>query len=206
MHTSSFVDEKVSACSAARPVKPNRLLLPALLIGATAAGLGCRDVTLTGADPRVPPPAASVSAVASAPASRNAVKNGVKSGMLDCASLAYDSVTATIDRWGGVLHMGPHALAIPPGALEEPVIITAIAPQDTVDLVRLQPEGLVFAKPVSLTLSYKNCFLDTSKQDVRIAHLSDSLQMIEYVPSTDTRHLKQVTGSLQHFSNYAIAW
>src|SRR5213592_3228069 len=65
-------------------------------------------------------------------------------GLLWCSVLLYDSVTATIGPAGGTLQVGPHALSVPSGALDAPVTITAVAPADTANHVRLRPEGLTF--------------------------------------------------------------
>jgi len=51
---------------------------------------------------------------------------------------------------------------------------------------------------------YGNCrVISQSKQ---IAYTTDSLIILQYVPSSDTPTAKLVTGQLSHFSNYAIAW
>src|SRR2546425_10673968 len=69
---------------------------------------------------------------------------------------------------------------------------------------RAPAEGLAFSRPAVLTMSYGNCkVIPQSKQ---IAYTTDSLVILQYVPSSDTPTAKLVTGRLSHFSNYAIAW
>ena len=102
--------------------------------------------------------------------------------------------------------MGPHALSVPAGALDAPVTITAVAPSDSVSHVRLQPEGLTFQRPASLTLSYASCDLLGVPLPKRIVYTSDSLVTLEYVPSVDDAASRTVTGRLRHFSDYAVAW
>jgi hypothetical protein len=102
--------------------------------------------------------------------------------------------------------VGPHALAIPPGALATAVSITADAPSGSVNQVRFQPEGLVFGQPASLTLSYANCNLLGSIGPKQIAQTTDALTILEYLPSVDNLATQTVTGQHQHFSDYAIAW
>ncbi|HUL04145.1 MAG TPA: hypothetical protein VLV16_13070 [Gemmatimonadales bacterium] len=127
-------------------------------------------------------------------------------GLLKCTPLPYDSVTQTVGWDGGIIHVGPHTLSIPAGALRAPVTITAVVRSDTVNAVRFGPEGLTFQQPASLTMSYGNCSLVTWLLPKRIAYASDDLKILEYLPSLDILSLKRVTGSLQHFSVYAVAW
>lgn len=127
-------------------------------------------------------------------------------GLLRCSPLAADSATQTIGSDGGTLYVGAHRLTVPAGALPGPVTITAVAPADTVNTVRFQPEGLVFLRPASLTMSYANCDVRGSLVPKRIAHTSDALVTLEYLVSVDDLLSRTVTGQLQHFSTYAIAW
>jgi hypothetical protein len=87
-------------------------------------------------------------------------------------------------------------------------LISAEAPVGTVNSVRLFPEGLKFAagKPAQLTLSYGNCPLLGQVLPKRIAYTTDLLQILSYVLSVDDLLHKRVTGSLEHFSRYAVAW
>src|SRR5206468_12137398 len=62
--------------------------------------------------------------------------------LLTCSPLAADSATQTIGDSGGTIYVGPHTLTIPPGALNDTVTITAVAPADTVNRVQFQPQGL----------------------------------------------------------------
>ena len=130
------------------------------------------------------------------------------SGLLACDPLPYASASATIGAEGGTLVVGPHRLTVPAGALSSPVLISGEAPVATVNSVRLQPEGLQFAagKPATLTLSYANCSLLGSLLPKRIAYTSDLLAILSYVPSLDDLLDRTVSGSLAHFSRYAIAW
>jgi CheY-like chemotaxis protein len=170
-----------------------RLLRAALLGAGAVLLLSCADPSPLGVDPRAglfglpdltPPPV----------------------GLLQCTPLAYDSVTQTVGPEGGTLAVGPHTLSIPAGALDTAVSITAVAPPDTVNAVRFAPEGLTFQEPVLLTMSYANCDLLGSLLPKRIAYTTDALQILEYLASVDETWTQTVTGQLQHFSEYAIAW
>src|SRR6266581_4494463 len=87
-----------------------------------------------------------------------------------------------------------------------PTTITAVVRSDTVNVVRFQPQGLQFDRPASLTMSYANCGLLGSLGPKEIAHTTDRLEILSYLPSVDAPAARTVTGQLQHFSDYAIAW
>lgn len=127
-------------------------------------------------------------------------------GLLSCSPLPYDSTTETIGPDGGVLQVGPHRLFIPAGALTDTVTITAVAPSDTVNRVQLQPEGLQFSRPAWLNMSYANCSLLGQLLPKRVAYTTDALVILEYLLSFDNFFTQRVTGRVNHFSNYAIAW
>ena len=161
-------------------------LAGAVLVGAAVTLFGCRD-----SEPLAPHPA-------------DLLFGPV--GLLGCSPLPADSVTLTIGPEGGTLDVGAHRLTVPAGALFEPVAITAIAPTGTVNQVRFQPEGLVFARSAALTMSYANCDVLGSLLPKRVAYTSDALGILEYLPSIDNVFARRVTGRVQHFSTYAIAW
>jgi hypothetical protein len=127
-------------------------------------------------------------------------------GLLQCTPLPYDSATQTIGPEGGSIQAGPHVLRIPSGALADSVTITMVAPSDTVNRVRFQPEGLTFASPARLSMSYANCSLLGQLLPKRIAYTTDALVVLQYLLSIDDVLAQRVTGQVNHFSNYAIAW
>lgn len=131
---------------------------------------------------------------------------GTLTGLLTCDPLSYDSTTQLVGPQGGVILVGPHRLTIPAGALSDTVSITAVVRSEDVNEVRFQPEGLQFAQPAQLSMSYANCGLVPSLLPKRIAHTSDLLDILEYVTSVDNVLARRVTGSLEHFSGYAVAW
>ncbi len=124
-----------------------------------------------------------------------------------CSPRPYDSVTATVGPGGAVLAVGPHTLVFLPNSLDTAVTITAVAPSDTVSRVRLSPAGLTFHQPVLLVMSYATCNLLGSTQALNIAYMTpDLLQVLSYLPSLADADSKTVTGHLNHFSDYAVAW
>jgi len=127
-------------------------------------------------------------------------------GLLNCSPLPYDSVTRVIGPKGGTIRVGPHKLSIPKGALTQKVSITAVAPSDTVNRIRFEPTGLTFLRNASLTMSYANCDLLGLLLPKRIAHVSDALDILDFLVSVDDLRAWKVTGRLPHFSQYAVAW
>ncbi len=128
-------------------------------------------------------------------------------GLLRCTPLPAASASKVIGPAGGSLQVGPHVLRIPAGALTRSVTIRAEAPSDVVNSVRLFPEGLQFTKVgASLTMSYANCNLLGRLTPKRIAYTTERLTILSYLLSIDNTLKKQVTGRLEHFSRYAVAW
>ncbi len=166
-----------------------RFLIP--LAPALVVALSCQAPAPTAADRQI---AAAMAGSSSSP------------DLLQCRPLDYDSVTQVIGPGGGDIRVSKHVLSIPGGALTGWVSITVVAPSDTVNRIQFQPEGLVFRKPVELTMSYANCNIDPSAQPTRIAYLDASGAIVEYVPSADDVIGKKVIGLLSHFSEYATAW
>ena len=170
-----------------------RRLFLTLLAGASAALQGCQEPSPVAPDE--PEPQALLGLPLPEP-----------TGLLTCSPLPYDSTTQMIGPEGGTIYVGPHRLSVPAGALDAPVTITAVAPSDNVNRVQFQPEGLVFEQPAYLRMSYANCNLLGSLAPKRIAYVDDALTILYYLLSYDSPWTKTVTGRLEHFSEYAIAW
>jgi len=176
-------------------MKARRLIAPVLLL---VAALACTDRTPTSvpAVPAVPAPDASLIGSLLAP-----------TGLLKCSDLPYDAETKTIGPLGGTISAGPHWLTIPPGALSAPTSITMTAPTGLgVNAVKFQPQGLQFRTPAALTMSYANCSLLGKVLPKRIAYTDDNLNILYYLLSLDNILSKRVTGKVNHFSDYVIAW
>ncbi|MEP6573637.1 MAG: hypothetical protein ABJD11_13110 [Gemmatimonadota bacterium] len=133
---------------------------------------------------------------------------GIGGNLLSCTPLPFASTRQVVGPAGAVLHVGPHLLRIPAGALSQPVMITAEAPVGRTNSVTLEPHGLVFASghPAELTLSYSNCSLLGRMLPKRVAYTTDLLQILNYLLSLDDPFHTHVTGFIQHFSRYAVAW
>jgi hypothetical protein len=182
-------------------MKTTRLLLCALLAGTITVGLSCADSSPLAADPQAAKPQGDLINLPGLP--------DILPGLPDlvaCSPLPYASRTQTIGPAGGRIRVGPHELWVPAGALVSQVAITAVAPSSTVRQVEFQPEGLIFLRPAFLTMSYANCNLLGLLLPKRIAYTTDALEIIEYLLSLDHPPSQTVTGRLDHFSVYAVAW
>jgi hypothetical protein len=172
-------------------MKATRLVVVALCL---SLALACGDHTPTA--PATPAPQADLIGSLLAP-----------TGLLKCSALPSASDTETIGPLGGVLVAGPHSLIIPPGALSAPTRITMTVPSGLgVNAVKFAPEGLRFNAPASLTMSYSNCSLLGKILPKRIAYTDDNLNILTYLLSLDNLLSKRVTGKVNHFSDYVIAW
>ncbi len=165
----------------------------ALAVAVTVCTLAC-DPSPVGIE--LPPPALQASRLQS---------QATAGSLVRCTPLPYDSVTQAIGPEGGTLTVGIHKLVVPPLALTNTVNITAVAPSDTVNLVRFGPNGLVFQHPAFLVMSYANCKVRLIDSP-RIAQVTDGLDLLAYVLSLNDFLTKRVIGQLNHFSGYAMSW
>ena len=136
------------------------------------------------------------------------VTSAVKGVLLTCRPLPYASDVETIGPAGGVLRVGPHTLAIPPGALSQRVVITAEAPVSKYAQVTFSPHGLRFTNNVkpSLTLSYAHCDGLLSLVKPKIVYVDEDLKILEWLLSTNLGFYKSVSAPLSHFSSYMVAY
>lgn len=133
---------------------------------------------------------------------------GLLKGLLYCRPLASESVSEVIGPRGGTIKMGPHTIYFPPNALSRNVTITAEVVSDSVNSVRLLPEGLRFAKgrPATLTLSYSNCAPLARLVPKRIVYTNEHLGILQILQSLDNILSRKVSAPLEHFSRYAVAY
>ena len=195
------------------------LIVLGVLAGAAVLVSSCREASPVGVDARTPTVMAGRGTHdgddGGDPAEPPDDEDEASDSLVACRPLPYDSVTQTIGPEGGVIEVGRNWLVVPSGALTAPVTITAVAPSDTVAMVRFQPEGLHFQKSTLLVLAYDNCRIPRTVTP-RIALVTDAFQVIDFltpvnIPPNDHRFKRahgkqQVIGELQHFSNYAVAW
>ncbi|HEY7613424.1 MAG TPA: hypothetical protein VH764_10555 [Gemmatimonadales bacterium] len=131
--------------------------------------------------------------------------NGLKDlRLLSCSQQQYVAVTKVVGPAGGTVVVGSHRLVIPAGALARNYTIRAEQVPYRVNSVRFSPEGLKFARPAKLTLSYANCSPLLLLK--RVVYTDELLRILELIPSLDNLRTKTVTGDIRHFSRYAVAW
>jgi hypothetical protein len=175
-------------------MKAARCLVVVLVVCALVFSSGCGDRMPTAPQPSAP----SADLIGSLLGA---------TGLLQCSNLPYATTTQTIGSGGGTLSVGPHTLVIPPGALAKPTTITMTLPTGLgVNAVQFQPTGLKFQKPAALTMSYANCSLLGKLLPKQIAYTTDNLQILYYLLSLDNLFGKYVTGQVNHFSTYVVAW
>ena len=175
-----------------------RKSLLALAAATTLVATSCGDA------PVAPSPDAAPSFTVSVAPELLSGVTSVLDPFVTCRALPLTSVTKLIGSDGGVIVAGPFALTVPRGALTGNVSITAKVVPGTVNRVHFEPAGLRFSKPTILAMSYANC--QVSPAPKRIAYVSDSLDVLEYLPSYDSQLLRTVFGVVEHFSDYVIAW
>lgn len=131
---------------------------------------------------------------------------GVVDELLTCRVDETVTSTKVIGPDGGTIHVGPHSLHIPSGALTQSVEITATAPAG--DRVELQflPHGLQFQRRTALRMSYAECGLVRGLL-LRIAYVDPETESIlEVLPSVPDLLRQQVYGTTDHFSSYMLAY
>lgn len=132
---------------------------------------------------------------------------GLVGSLLTCEAQPFAANQAWIGPDGGILRLGSNALVVPRGALTHTVLIRAEIPSDPVASIRFLPEGLEFERSAYLTMSYRHCNLVAGLlTPKRIAYTTEGLQILEFVPTWDNVWTRTVTGRLDHFSRYAVAW
>jgi hypothetical protein len=127
-----------------------------------------------------------------------------KTALLMCQLQEYSVTTAVIGPQGGQISVGNHTLTIPQNALSAEVTITAEQVEGAVSSVRFSPEGLLFAVPAELVLSYNNCA--NVQRSKRVVYTDEKLNILELTPSLDVTSNRQVRGLINHFSRYAVAY
>ena len=183
-------------------MKATRILLVAALAFVVA---NCADQGPLGVTADQPTSGAAVKVTA---ARQNDLLGGLLQGLglLKCSPLPKTTATANIGPMGGSLTVGPHTFSVPAGALSQTVTITASLSADTVNAITFKPEGLQFARPASLTMSYANCSLLGILVPKKIVYTNDSYGILSVLFSLDNILARRVTGQVWHFSHYAVAW
>ena len=128
----------------------------------------------------------------------------ISPSLLSCSPQSYQSTSRVVGSKGGKIKVGSHVLTIPAGALSHDVTIVAEQLTGTVNSVRFGPEGLTFAQPAELTISYANCTSVESPK--KVVYTDERLKLLEVLSSDDKPQTKVVISPIDHFSRYAVAY
>jgi hypothetical protein len=132
------------------------------------------------------------------------IPQGAADVLLACTPQKYLVRSEVVGRKGGEVKVGKHVLRIPAGALSRDVRIVAEQITGPVNSVRFSPEGLKFARPAELTMSYDNCAAVASPKG--IVYTTERLSILEPLFSLDYAKYEYVTSPIEHFSRYAVAY
>jgi hypothetical protein len=132
------------------------------------------------------------------------VPQGSTDVLLACAPQTHLVRSEVVGPKGGEVKVGKHVLRIPAGALSRNVRIVAEQVTGPINSVRFSPEGLKFARPADLTLSYDNCAAVSSPKG--IVYTSERLSILQRLFSLDYPKYEYVTSRIDHFSRYAVAY
>lgn len=169
-------------------------------VAACSNGVGLPSAPDQGYNGFVPPSASQ------GPGSSQVTSGGTT--LVYCKPFDEASKSATIGILGGTIKVGPHTLVVPPGSLLTPRTITArIMKNDYSHSVVFAPEGLRFVVPALLTLSYSGCDKQTMQRPLKVVYTTDLLdKILSLLPSINNPFNETTTGTIEHFSRYAIAY
>ena len=105
--------------------------------------------------------------------------------LLTCTEQPYAKASKVIGPEGGTIVVGSHKLFVPKGALNQKVQITAE-----------QVRGSAVTRRCASGLPLKK----------RVVYTSELLQVLELLQSKDESGSRTVTGKIDHFSRYAVAY
>jgi hypothetical protein len=147
-------------------------------------------------------PAATASHGTRSPGSRAYQTSAANRGHLVRCETGAAEGRAVIGPKGGILNVGPHRVIFPAGALDKPVEVSGVVPEDTAITIWLEPHGLTFRKPVGLQLHAGTC---ESVPDVIYVGEAVGDEPV-YIRAIYSAWWKAVAAPLDHFSGYAIAF
>ncbi|HEX6435181.1 MAG TPA: hypothetical protein VFZ87_13110 [Gemmatimonadales bacterium] len=176
-----------------------RRLLQLSLILVLSTGVSCTAGELATTEPSVP-----VSEAIALPAPPGSIDTITVANLLLCSEQRYLKTSKVVGPKGDKIKVGSHVLTIPAGALSQDVTIVAEQLTGSVNSVRFTPEGLTFATPAELLMSYTNCEAVGLPQ--KVVYTDERLKLLELLRSDDKPQTKTVTSPIDHFSRYAVAY
>jgi hypothetical protein len=125
-------------------------------------------------------------------------------GLVSCRVRRTHTASEVIGPQGGIMRIGPHFLSVPPRALKEPVLISAVAPEGRYVQIKFEPSGLEFERKVLLTMSYAECSL-LSPLKLKIVYVNDRYEILEVLPTLTSLLTRTANAPIDHFSRYMLA-
>jgi hypothetical protein len=170
----------------------NTILRSSLAVVTLATAVACADSATPTAPRSVPSPLASGHG-----------RDGPHAEVATCKLQKEEWKTERIGTNGGKVDVDGISLEVPRGALSSTVSITAHVLPTTSASVQFSPEGLQFAKPATLTMSYSKC--QTPFVGVTVVYVQADT-VAEVMPSHDQPIRRFVVAKINHFSSYAVAY
>ncbi len=124
--------------------------------------------------------------------------------LLTCSQQKYAVTEKVVGPKGGKIKVGSHSLDIPKGALTKNVTIKAEQMPGSTNSVRFSPEGLRFAEPAELTMTYDNCLIVLLPK--HIVYTTEKLKVLEVLRTLDLFKKRSASAPIDHFSRYAVAY
>ncbi|HDL02075.1 MAG TPA: hypothetical protein ENH23_07565 [candidate division Zixibacteria bacterium] len=122
---------------------------------------------------------------------------------LSPVNLHVDSVISA--SLGGKLVLQDVILDVPPNALKNDTLFSIDIPDINVFYNEFGTSGLVFDKPVKITMSYRDADLsNVTESTIRIGWFNEKTGMFDDVICDIDYNNKTVTGEVYHFSAYAL--
>ncbi len=117
----------------------------------------------------------------------------------------YHADTVFVAEEGGVLQLLDVTLEVPPGAVPNDTLFSIDIPDLMVFYNEFGTSGLVFQKPVKVTMSYRTADLSgVDESTIRIGWYNVRTGSFQNVDCEIDFANKTVTGYLNHFSAYAL--
>ena len=133
------------------------------------------------------------------------------STLLECPANSSQTTSAIVGVLGGTVSLGGTSIAIPPGALSAPTLITVTVPAGQymeVDVHANDLTSFLFNSPVSITIDYSRCNRnDIQSAPLTVWHINEQTKaLIENMGGSDDKVAQSITFSTGHLSGYAVAF
>ena len=127
------------------------------------------------------------------------------SGGIALSPVPYHIDSVISAKEGGTLNLLDVTLEIPPGAVPNDTLFSIDIPDVSVFYNEFGTDGLVFAKPVKVTMSYRGADLSgVNESTIRIGWFNERTGQWESMVCTVDTVNQVVTGELYHFSAYGL--